>query len=200
MVFHEYFHAHTAQKLGDNNPLLLERLTLNPKPHINLIGTVILPLLLLITGSNWLVGWANPVPVNAYNFRNPKKDMMLVGISGPLTNFALAFIFTFLLKTNILPAGSLAEAFIAFAVFLNLILAVFNLIPLPPLDGSHIIQGLLPPRMESTYTKIQPYGFLILIFLALTGILGFIIFPVIYLWGYIFKLNFIQPALTLLAN
>ncbi len=200
VVFHEYFHACMAQRLGDNSPALRARLTLDPRPHIDKIGTVILPLIVLIIGSPILIGWAKPVPVNVYNLRNPKKDMMLIGASGPLTNFALAFIFTLLFKTGIFPAGSLAEAFIAFTIFLNLILATFNLIPLPPLDGSHILFGLLPSDWERKYIKIQPFAIYILIFLVFTGILRLIIFPVFYIWTDLFNINFITPALTLLGR
>ncbi len=200
VVFHEYFHAWMGKKLGDDSPLLLSRLTLDPRPHIDVIGTLILPLFVLISGSPVLIGWAKPVPINPYNLKNPKKDMILIGASGPLTNFALALCFTLLLKTGILPANSLAEAFVAFAIFLNLILATFNLIPLPPLDGSHILAGLLSAKAETRYMQIQPYSIFIIIFLALTGILWMIISPVIYFWVYFFRINFLPQALTLLGR
>ena len=200
VVFHEYFHAWMGRKLGDDSAILLSRLTLNPRPHIDILGTLILPLIVLITGSPLLIGWAKPVPINPYNLRNPKKDMMLIGISGPLTNLVLAFCFSILFKTGILPTNSLAEAFVAFAIFLNLILAIFNLIPLPPLDGSHILAGFLPPEAEIKYMQIQPFTFIILLFMLLTGILGAIISPVINLWIYILGINFINPALALLSR
>lgn len=200
VVFHEYFHAWMGKKLGDDSPPLLSRLTLDPRPHIDVIGTLILPLFVLISGSPVLIGWAKPVPINPYNLKNPKKDMILIGASGPLTNFALALCFTLLLKTGILPANSLAEAFVAFAIFLNLILATFNLIPLPPLDGSHILAGLLSAKAETRYMQIQPYSIFIIIFLALTGILWMIISPVIYFWVYFFRINFLPQALTLLGR
>ncbi len=205
LVFHEYFHAWMGRKLGDDSLILSSRLTLDPRPHIDMLGTVVFPLFLLVSsiffsGATILVGWAKPVPINSYNLKNPKKDMMLIGISGPLTNFALAFCFTLLFKTGILPANSLAEAFVAFAIFLNLILGIFNLIPLPPLDGSHVLAGLLPPEAEMKYMQIQPYTIFIIFFLALTGILGMIISPLINLWIYLFKINFITPALTLLER
>lgn len=198
VVFHEYCHAWTAQRLGDNSPSLLRRLTLDPRPHLDILGTVILPLIMLISGSSILIGWAKPVPVNAYNFENPKKDMMLIGASGPTTNFILAFCSTLLLKIKIIPPGSLTESLVAFAIFLNLILGVFNLIPIPPLDGSHILLGFLPHEVGMKYMKIQNFGIFIIFFLALTGILGLIISPVFYLWVYLFNMDFITPALTLL--
>ena len=200
IVFHEYFHAWMGQKLGDNSPPLLERLTLDPRPHIDILGTVVLPLFVFISGSPILIGWAKPVPINPYNLNNPKKDMMLIGASGPITNFMLAFCFTLLLKTGIFPSNSLAEAFVAFAIFLNLILATFNLIPIPPLDGSHILLGFLSPEAGNKYMKIQPFGIFIIFFLALTGILWEIISPIFYLWISLFELNFITAALTLLGR
>lgn len=205
VIFHEYFHAWMAQKLGDDSPPLLARLTLNPIPHIDILGTVVLPLLLLVsgmifTGNTILIGWAKPVPINPYNLNNPKKDMMLIGASGPITNFILAFCFTILLKTGILPPNSLAEAFVAFAIFLNLILGVFNLIPLPPLDGSHILLGFLSPEAEMKYMRIQPFALFIFILMLLTGILGLIISPIINLWTYLFKIDFVPSAITLLSG
>lgn len=202
VVFHEYFHAWMAQRLGDDSPALLSRLTLDPRPHIDILGTVILPLIMLISGflsgNPFLIGWAKPVPVNPYNLQNPKKDMILIGALGPITNFMLAFCFTILLKVGIFQSGSLAEALIAFAIFLNLILGIFNLIPLPPLDGSHILAGFLSPEVEIKYMRIQPFAFIILIIMSMTGILGLITFPIFHLWTYLFKLNFITPALNLL--
>ena len=204
VVFHEYFHARTAQKFGDNNYALLKRLTLDPRPHIDIRGTVILPIIMLIfgmtTGNPFLIGWAKPVPVNSYNLRNPKKDMMLIGASGPLTNFAIAFCFTILLKTGLFTADSMAQSLIAYAVFLNLILGTFNLIPLPPLDGSHILLGILPPEAARKYIRIQPYGIFIILIMAFTGILSLIISPVFYFWVYLFRADFITPASALLVG
>jgi Zn-dependent protease len=200
VVFHEFSHAWMAKRLGDDNPLLLERLTLNPKPHIDILGTLILPLSMLLFRTPYLFGWAKPVPINHFNLRNPKKDMLLIGASGPVTNFLLAFFFTFLLKTGIFPHGSLAEAFIALVVLLNLVLGTFNLIPLAPLDGSHILFGLLPKEAETKYIRLQPFMPFILILLVFTGFLGYIIFPIFYLWTNIFNLNFVNPAMILLRG
>lgn len=205
VIFHEYFHAWMGRKLGDDSPLLSSRLTLDPRPHVDMLGTVIFPLFLLISSvffsnSTILVGWAKPVPINPYNLKNPKKDMMLIGLSGPMTNLILAFCFTVLFKTGILPANSLAEAFVAFAILLNLVLGTFNLIPLPPLDGSHILAGLLSDEAEKQYMKIQPFSFIILIFMIITGILGLIISPIIYFWVYFFRIDFLSQAFMLLGR
>ncbi len=205
VVFHEYFHAWMGRKLGDESPLLSSRLTLDPRPHIDIVGTVILPLFLLFnavffSGTALLFGWAKPVPINLYNLKNPKKDMMLIGASGPLTNLTLAFCFTIIFKTGILPANSLAESFVAFAILLNLVLGIFNLIPLPPLDGSHILAGFLSPQAEMKYMKIQSFSIFILIFMWITGVLGLIIYPIIYLWTELFKINFVPAAIKLLGK
>ncbi|MBU0534429.1 MAG: site-2 protease family protein [Candidatus Omnitrophica bacterium] len=200
VVFHEYFHAWMGQKLGDDSPPLLARLTLDPRPHIDVFGTLVLPLIALISQSPFLIGWAKPVPINPYNLKNPKKDMILIGISGPLTNFILAFCFTILFKTGIIPPHSLAESFVTFAILLNLILGIFNLIPLSPLDGSHILAGLLSDKAERQYMKIQPFAIYILLFMFLTGMLRFIILPIVYIWTNLFNINFITPALSLLGR
>ncbi|HIE44522.1 MAG TPA: site-2 protease family protein [Candidatus Omnitrophica bacterium] len=200
VVFHEFSHAWMARKLGDESYLVAERLTLNPLPHIDILGTVILPFSMLLFRSPFLFGWAKPVAVNPSNLKNPKKDMLWIGFSGPATNFLLAFFFTLVFKIPILNSGSLAEAFVALAILLNLILGVFNLIPLPPLDGSHIVSGLLPPNLETGYNRIRPFAPFILIFLILTGILGSLIYPVIYLWTALFKVNFVNPAIFLLRG
>ncbi|MBU1767444.1 MAG: site-2 protease family protein [Candidatus Omnitrophica bacterium] len=189
-----------GQKLGDDSPPLLARLTLDPRPHIDVFGTLVLPLIALISQSPFLIGWAKPVPINPYNLKNPKKDMILIGISGPLTNFILAFCFTILFKTGIIPPHSLAESFVTFAILLNLILGIFNLIPLSPLDGSHILAGLLSDKAERQYMKIQPFAIYILLFMFLTGMLRFIILPIVYIWTNLFNINFITPALSLLGR
>ena len=198
VVFHEYFHAWMAKRLGDTSPLLQERLTLNPLPHIDIFGTVFFPLIMLILRSPILFGWAKPVPVNPYNLSNPKRDMIWIGLSGPFANFCLAFFFTLLLRIGIINPGSLAEAFISLVIFLNLILGTFNLIPIPPLDGSHILRGLLPYEIEARYMRIQVFMPFIFIFLILTGLLGALIWPIIRLWIVVFNVNFIGPAISLL--
>jgi len=199
IVFHEFSHALAAEKLGDPTPRLSGRLTLNPLPHIDILGTFILPLLMLTLRTGFLVGWAKPVPVDYYHLRNPKKDMMWIGLAGPGMNFGLAFLFTLLLKIGMFSGGSLGEAIAILAVLLNLILGLFNLLPLPPLDGSHIIIGLLPPGSEEKYIRLQPFMPFILAFLVFTGILGLFIWPFIKLWSITFTVNF-APAFSFLGG
>jgi len=176
-AFHEFAHAWTAYRLGDDTAARAGRLTVNPIPHIDPIGLIFLVLMSL---SGWGIGWAKPVPVNPYNFRNPRRDNMLVSLAGPVSNVILAAFFVFLFKlfpslfaeTN--PIGHLLSIFL----MLNLLLAAFNLIPIAPLDGSHIVEGLLPEKLADQWTKTYPYGFLILIVLLFTGLLWVILRPI----------------------
>lgn len=176
-AFHEFAHAWTAFRLGDDTAARAGRLTVNPIPHIDPIGLIFLVLMSL---SGWGIGWAKPVPVNPYNFKNPRRDNMLVSLAGPVSNVILAAFFVFLFKlfpslfaeTN--PIGHLLSIFL----MLNLLLAAFNLIPIAPLDGSHIVEGLLPEKLADQWTKTYPYGFLILIVLLFTGLLWVILRPI----------------------
>ncbi|MFH1776231.1 MAG: site-2 protease family protein [Candidatus Omnitrophota bacterium] len=167
VVIHEYAHGWIAYKLGDNTAKDSGRLTLNPLSHIDPIGTVVLPLFLILTRSPIVFGWAKPVPVNIYNLRNPKRDMIWVGLAGPLANFLGVFIFYNFFRLQIFPEFSAAAYFLETAVVINLILGIFNLIPMPPLDGSKIVIGLLPRRLAYNYSRIEPYGVVILILLLL---------------------------------
>jgi len=193
---HEFAHAWTANYFGDDTPGRYGRLTLNPLAHLDVMGS----LMLIFVG----FGWAKPVPVNPNNLRDPKRDMMWVSLAGPASNFLLAIISAILLrgittfnpsfKSLIYPALSYQfpslAGFDSFAILgviffwmiclgmvLNVILAVFNLIPLPPLDGGKILQGILPRDISVTFGKIEPYGFLIIIALAFTGVLWGVISP-----------------------
>ena len=176
VVFHEYMHGRVADMLGDHTARNAGRLTLNPVPHIDLFGTILLPLALVVFRSPFLFGYAKPVPVNPFFFKKPRRDMMLVALAGPLTNFALAFLVAMtgmvIRLAGVSVSNSTSELFLAlfYIAQINVVLAFFNLIPVPPLDGSHIVEFFLPPRARKTYESMAPYGFMvILLFLWLLG-------------------------------
>ena len=179
VIVHEYAHGLVAYKLGDPTAKHMGRLTLNPLAHIDLIGTIILPLLLLMVRAPFIFGWAKPVPINFLSLKNPKRDMILVSIAGPFSNIALALMLSIIIRTNIFGVNSLGYLFLATAILINLVLAVFNIIPIPPLDGSKIVMGLLPPRYMRAYASIEPYGFIILMGLLYIGLIDKVIWPVI---------------------
>jgi Zn-dependent protease len=167
LTFHEYAHAYIANRLGDPTARLMRRLTLNPLAHLDPLGTVMLFIAKF--------GWAKPVPVDPQYFRNPHRDMLLVALAGPASNIILAFLFGLvyrLVYANVLPifAGGLPIIFmLRFSVYINLVLAFFNLIPIPPLDGSKILRGLLSPEAALRFAKIEAYGPFLLIGLIILG-------------------------------
>lgn len=179
---HESAHAYFADRLGDPTARRLGRISLNPIVHIDIIGTVVLPILAAVSG--WaLIGWAKPVPVNPYNLRNPRRDNMVISGFGPLSNLALAVIFAIIFRLLILfiPArGIFFPIFrlLQFGVLINLILALFNLIPIPPLDGSGVLAGLLPPHTAEAYERIGVYGIIIIYILLFIGFFSRVIFPI----------------------
>lgn len=179
VIIHEYSHGWVAWKLGDSTARSLGRLTLNPAAHIDPIGTVLLPLILLVTHSPVLFGWAKPVPVDFFNLNNPKKGMIWVGLAGPAANIIFAIALSLLLKIPVLTASYFAVSIITTAVVANLVLAVFNLLPIPPLDGSRIMTGILPYNLSVEYTKVEPYGFIIIFALLWLGIINTVIWPVV---------------------
>jgi Zn-dependent protease len=170
VVVHEVMHGYVAYKLGDSTAKFMGRLTLNPIPHIDLLGTIIIPLLLIVSRSPILFGWAKPVPVNFNNLRNPKKDSVYVALAGPASNFVLAIVFA--IFYHLLSFLSLNIVF-WYGVYINLILGVFNLFPVPPLDGGRIAVGLLPLRYSYMLQRIEPFGIYIVIILLFT------IFPLV---------------------
>lgn len=180
IAFHEYCHGWVADRLGDNTPRSSGRLTLNPIAHIDLFGTIILPIMLLIVstrlGRPFAIGYAKPMPVNPYHFKSPKKDMSLVAIAGPCANLLMALVLTALLHLGIFSFELLKMAAV-FGIQINLLLFIFNLIPIPPLDGSRILAGVLPGRWAAKYFRIEPYGFFIITFLLLSGFLRVAILP-----------------------
>ncbi|MFQ6103775.1 MAG: site-2 protease family protein [Candidatus Glassbacteria bacterium] len=188
VVVHEYAHGFTAYRAGDPTAMLAGRLTLNPIPHIDLVGSVIVPLFLVITNSPFFIAWAKPVPVNPLRFRNGRKDETRVALAGPMSNVGLALLFTLIgiaMGFFFSPAGFISNPLlgyilriVVFGVQINLLLAVFNLIPIPPLDGSHILSNLLPPQKRLIYEDISRYGFIILMLLIVTHIIDLILIPV----------------------
>jgi Zn-dependent protease len=164
VIIHEYAHGWVAWKLGDSTARFMGRLTLNPIAHIDPVGTIFLPLFLIITHSPVLFGWAKPIPVDFFNLNNPKRDMIWVGLAGPAANIIFAIALSLLLKIPLLTASQLAVSVITTAITANLVLAVFNLLPIPPLDGSRIAMGLLPYNLGAEYAKMEPYGFIIIFY------------------------------------
>jgi len=180
LSFHEAAHAWAADRLGDPTARRLGRLTINPLVHIDVIGTVLFPLIAIMTGFP-LIGWAKPVPVDPRNLRHARGHFALIALAGPVSNVVLAtgLVAVFFAMA---PAGYFGSELLEFtvirAVALNLLLAVFNLLPVPPLDGGNVLAGLVPETLARTIDGMRPYGFLIIYALLLTGVLGAIITPV----------------------
>jgi Zn-dependent protease len=175
VIIHEMAHGYVALKNGDPTAKMLGRLTLNPIPHIDPIGTILLPFLLLISGTGIIFGWAKPVPVNPLNYRNYWWGEATVSAAGPLSNLALAVIFSFVFHLGPLNLGLMKLAY--FGVTINILLALFNLIPIPPLDGSHILALLLPRDLARLYAYLEPVGFILLLILFYTGLIGALLMP-----------------------
>ena len=184
VVIHEFAHGWIAWRLGDSTARDQGRLTLNPLAHIDPIGTIFLPLILLVSHSPVIFGWAKPVPVNFRSLNDPKKDMIWVGLAGPMANILVAILLSFLLKFFTLTGGSMILAILKTGIIINLVLAVFNILPIPPLDGSRVAMGMLPRELAMKYAKLEPYGFMIIFGLLYLGIVGSVIWPlVMYLAG-----------------
>jgi len=178
MSVHEFAHAWVAYKLGDYSAKQMGRLTLNPLAHIDIFGTIILPLLLFVSSAGrFIIGYAKPVPVNFAALSNPRRDILWVGLAGPLANLIFAFLLSFLLK--LIAKENFLYGLLLYLVVINIFLGVFNLVPIPPLDGSKVLLGLLPQRMAIKYIALEPFGFLIIMFLVISGGLRFIVMPLV---------------------
>ncbi|MCM8785951.1 MAG: site-2 protease family protein [Candidatus Omnitrophica bacterium] len=173
VVIHEISHGYVALKNGDPTAKYMGRLTLNPISHIDPIGTLLLPFLLIVLRFPILIGIAKPVPINPYYFRNYKLGMITVGISGPLSNIFLGISFAFLYK---LFPSSLIGVYLKMGSYINFILAFFNLLPIPPLDGSRVVAVLLPRNLAIGYERIERYGIFLILFLAMAGFLNWLSF------------------------
>jgi len=183
IVLHEVAHGWVAKQLGDNTAYSLGRLTLNPIKHIDPIGTILVPILLYMT-AGFAFGWAKPVPIDWRNLRHPKRDMVYVALAGPAANLLMAVFWGIVLKIASMfsPDSAFAVPLSLMATIgigINIILMIFNLFPLPPLDGGRVAVGLLPPKPAYYLSRLEPYGFIIILVLLATGVLGYLISPVI---------------------
>ena len=180
LTIHEAAHAWTASTLGDPTARALGRVSLNPLVHIDLIGTLVLPILASVSHLP-IIGWAKPVPVNPRNLRHPRRDFVLVAAAGPISNLLQALAAAILLRGVVVLAhgdvGGLLLNTLLNAVEINLLLAFFNLIPVPPLDGGNVLLGLLPRRLAAGFAQVRQYGFVVLYALLLSGIASAVILP-----------------------
>ena len=185
ITVHEVSHGWVAKLLGDRTAEMMGRLTLNPIKHIDPLGTVVLPILMLLMGG-FIFGWAKPVPITWENLKHPKRDIALVAVAGPLSNLLMAILWALIMKAGMLlmpdnnwlgqPLVYMGSA----GIFINLILMALNLLPFPPLDGGRIMTGILPGPLSYQLSRMEPYGIFILLGLLVTGILAKLLGPVVY--------------------
>ncbi len=188
-IIHEISHGLMAEKLGDDTAREQGRITLNPIPHIDPMGSILVPVLVWIaTGGRFMFGSAKPVPVNFNNLRSPRSGMALVSLAGPLSNFGLAILFILPIKLGL--ANSISYSILLQACLINLVLGTFNLIPIPPLDGSKILASLGSERFMYRLFSLERYGFILILLLLYTGILSLILVPVVSIFSSIFGVSF----------
>lgn len=201
ITFHEVSHGFVAYKLGDPTAKMLGRLTLNPLVHIDIFGTIILPIMLIVlTDGRFVFGYAKPVPINPMNFKNPRKDMAISAAAGPVTNILLAVLSFLIWKTVLTPLAGVSPEAVADKVLrpltlifqagivINVVLASFNMIPIPPLDGGRVLTGLLPYKQAATFSRIEPFGFIIVLILIYSGMANYIIMPFIVFFLKLFQI------------
>lgn len=187
ITVHETAHGWVARRFGDKTAQMLGRLTLNPIKHIDPVGTILVPAVMLLLPGGFVFGWAKPVPVDWRNFKHPKQDMAWVAVAGPASNLLMALAWALAARVAL---GLSADNWIALpllfmgvaGIFINTILMVLNLLPLPPLDGGRVLTGLLPAPYAYQFARIEPYGFFILVALLVTGVLGIVMWPVVKLF------------------
>ena len=184
ITIHEVAHGWVANMLGDKTAKILGRLTLNPIKHIDPIGTIAVPLAMVALQTGFVFGWAKPVPVSTRNFKSPRRDMAIVAAAGPISNLIMAvfWVFIFKLAASVIPDQAIAQGIMAMGqagIIINLILFIFNLFPIPPLDGSKVLAGFLPQPLANLMDKIEPYGLFIVLGLVYFGVLNTIMQPVL---------------------
>ncbi len=185
ITVHEVAHGWVASKLGDQTARIQGRLTLNPVKHIDPIGTIVVPLILLFVG-NFIFGWAKPVPVDWRNLRQPRRDMALVALAGPFANLLMIVLWALMAKFIMVTGDSFPDLALALfymcnaGILINIVLMVLNLFPVPPLDGSRVLSAVLPPAWAYKYNQLERYGLIIILILLATGNLGKILGPLVF--------------------